>query len=128
MVLKDRFAGVMSGLIPQILTHPVELPGPDTRGGILGSPAQPHDIPRQTTRCVAAASLEELYESRKIDTRGSTYNHVDVGLKNLEVYYLDILASSCLFEIIVEERLGRRVDHREPLVRRPNEMNEDLMC
>src|SRR6185503_3813359 len=118
----------MPGLIAQISTHRLELPGPDTRGGILGSPAQSEAIPRQTTRGVAAPSLEKLYESRKVDSRGCTDNHMDVGLKNLEVYDLHVLPSCCLLEIIVEERLGRRVDHRETLVGRPNEMNEDLMC
>jgi len=68
----------MIGLIPQVLTHRFKLPWPYARRGVLWCPTQPEHVAWKPTRGVAAASFEELNEPRKIQSRRSTHEHMDM--------------------------------------------------
>src|SRR5262245_21137283 len=118
----------MARLIAKVLPHRIELPRSHAGSRVLGRPSQAKNVSRQPTRRMTAASFEELDEAWQVYAGRGADKHVDVRPQNRHVDDLHILPGGSLVEVIVQERLGRLINHSQSLMRRPNQVNEELMC
>jgi len=115
------------GLSPKILSNRLQLAWPDARRGILGCPPETDHVAGMSTRGKAAAAFQELHKSREIQPRWRSHHHVDVRFQYRELDDNDIMTCGGLPEEIIEKRACGCVDHRETIMRRSRQVNEDLV-
>jgi hypothetical protein len=114
-------------LFPQVLSDRVQLTRPDARRGVFGCPPETERVARQATRGKAAPAFEELDKSRQIQPRWRSNHHMDVRFQNRQFDDLDVMTCSRLFEKVREKCARVCVDHWQTIMRRPSEVNEDLV-
>src|SRR5436190_19629633 len=102
--------------------------GADRCCRVLSCPPQSQDVSWEPAHRVTAAPLNHLQQSREIDARPCSHNHVDVGLDDAQRHDVDALLRSRLANEFIEARLGGGIDHGKAISRGPGEMKGELQA
>src|SRR5436190_12503874 len=100
--------------------------GADRCCRVLSCPPQSQDVSWEPAHRVTAAPLNHLQQSREIDARPCSHDHVDVGLDDPQRHDVDALLRSSLANELIETGLSGRIDHWKAISRGPGEMKVEL--
>jgi hypothetical protein len=114
-------------LVPQVLSDRFQLTGPNARRRVFGCPPKTEHVARHATRGKAAPAFEELDKSRQIQPPWRSDQHMNVRFHNRQLDDIDVMTCGRLLEKVLEKSARLCVDHRQTIMRRPSQVNEDLV-